>query len=58
MADARNLTIAHSRGDILIFLDDDSVIQNDDYVEKIVESFKEMASALLPAERLIFTRAL
>ena len=37
---ARNLGIANAKGDILIFLDDDSVIQNNDYVQKMLESFK------------------
>ncbi|MEK7624466.1 MAG: glycosyltransferase [Patescibacteria group bacterium] len=54
VADARNLTIAHSRGDILIFLDDDSVIQNDDYVEKIVESFKENGIGIVAGRTVDF----
>ena len=40
-ARARNVGIAHAKGDILIFLDDDSVIQNDNYIQKMVESFNE-----------------
>lgn len=40
-ANARNLGIINSRGEILIFLDDDSVVQNEFYVQKIVESFKQ-----------------
>jgi len=40
-ANARNLGIRHSNGAILIFLDDDSIIQNEDYVEEMVKSFEK-----------------
>lgn len=40
-ANSRNIGIQHSKGRILIFLDDDSVIQNNDYVQEIVKSFNE-----------------
>ena len=40
-AKARNLGITHAKGDILIFLDDDSVVQDDNYIQKMAESFDE-----------------
>lgn len=40
-ATARNLGIANAKGEIIIFLDDDSIIQTADYVSKITESFSE-----------------
>jgi len=40
-AEARNLAISNSKGDILIFLDDDSMIQNENYVNEVIKSFQE-----------------
>ncbi len=53
-ARARNLGISYSKGEILIFLDDDSVVQNSDYVQKMVESFKEKDTGIVAGKTLDF----
>ena len=51
---ARNLGIANAKGDILIFLDDDSVIQNDDYVQRMVGCFKEKETGIVAGRTVDF----
>lgn len=53
-ANARNLGIANSCGDILIFLDDDSVVQNESYVQKMVDSFEEKETGIVAGRTVDF----
>ncbi len=53
-ASVRNLGIGRSKGDILIFLDDDSVVQNSHYVQRVVESFKEKGVGIVAGKTLDF----
>jgi GT2 family glycosyltransferase/MoaA/NifB/PqqE/SkfB family radical SAM enzyme len=53
-ANARNLGVANSCGDILIFLDDDTVVQNNDYVQRMVESFEEKGVGIVAGKTIDF----
>ncbi|MBN2198079.1 glycosyltransferase [Candidatus Wolfebacteria bacterium] len=51
---ARNIGIFHSRGEILIFLDDDAVIQGEDYVKEIVKTFQEKDVGIVAGKTVDF----
>lgn len=53
-ANARNLGVANSQGEVLIFLDDDCVVQKEDYVQKMVENFEEAGVGIAAGRTIDF----
>lgn len=50
MGYSRNFGLAHSRGEYVLFLDDDTVLQQEDFLSRLVDAFKSSreSDALVP----------